>query len=107
MRKAALQRRLSAGLVKRKIARATDQRNEIRHGYRAGTGILRYRARIHVVSVHNISLHGATIGTEIAFSIGERVDLYLRKQGYIAGSVCWIKNARVGLEFDAPLMRLA
>lgn len=107
MRKAALQRRLSAGLVKRKIARATDQRNEIRHGYRAGTGILRYRTRNHVVFVHNISLHGATIGTAIVFSIGDRVELYLRKQGYIAGSVCWIKNACVGLEFDAPLTRLA
>lgn len=107
MGKILFERHLSAGLVKRKVARASDHRQEARHGYRAGTGVLRFRDGEHVVSVHNISAHGATVGIDITLQIGEAVELFLRKHGYVTASACWVKNDRIGLKFDARMARLA
>lgn len=99
-RPAALGASLAAIPVKRETTRMTHQRSGDRlPGIMASTTFAFRRAR-HEAAVLNLSSDGAMIETDVELPIGARVAMTLPDGTDGKCIVRWVRNNRVGLEFD-------
>ena len=94
---------LNGGMIPRQVKRAVDQRAEPRAEAASKTAVLGYRGRNHVVRLLNTSSAGAMVIFPHVPHIGERVTLQLPDCGALAAQVRWVRDGRIGVNFDTPL----
>jgi hypothetical protein len=80
-----------------------DQRSERRIEPSAEHAVLEHRGLEHSVRVLNISSSGAMIAFHTVPHIGERVRLHQLGSESMAGFVRWVRDGRVGINFDRPV----
>jgi hypothetical protein len=93
---------LDGGMIPRSVKRMFDQRSEPRIQPDADHAVLEHRGGRHPVRVLNISASGAMVDYHSVPHIGERVRLELLGQAPLGGFVRWVRDGRVGVNFDAP-----
>ena len=57
-----------------------------------------------LVRVVNVSREGAMVAPALGLRIGEPVTLRLAGDIRVAGSIRWIRDGRMGINFDVPLV---
>jgi len=90
-------------MIPRSVTRLWDQREEPRVEPDEDHAVLDHRGRRHAVKVVNLSSAGAMIAFASIPHIGERVRLQLFGREPVTGFVRWVRDGRVGINFDAPL----
>lgn len=91
---------LAAIPVKRTASRTTNQREGDRLPGIVAETVLTLRRKKHAARVVNLSSDGAMLEVEAEFGIGERVSIALGDGSEGKCIVRWIRDGRVGLEFD-------
>jgi hypothetical protein len=86
--------------IRREESRHSDQRREPRQVQVVDQAVLRYRARRYDVPVLNLSSRGAMIQCDLRPRIGARVDIRFADCNDTACSVRWLRDGRIGLEFN-------
>jgi hypothetical protein len=86
--------------IKRQEARVTNHRSEDRHRGIVERSTLVFRRRRLEVGVINVSSRGAMIVTEVEPRIGEKVDIVLSGDNRTRCIVRWVREGRIGLEFE-------
>lgn len=81
-----------------------DQRMETRHKGLVDDAVLSARGREKLVRVVDISAEGAMVTPASTLRIGEKVVLRLVGDLDVPGTVRWIRDKRMGINFDAPLI---
>jgi hypothetical protein len=94
---------LDGSMVPRSERRTIDERGEARHPAAAGTAMLDYRGRKHVVRLVNVSKSGAMVIFPHVPNIGEPLNLHLLDRGLVTAQVIWVKDGRIGVSFATPL----
>jgi len=94
---------LNGSMIPRTVRRLFDQRAETREIAAARSAILGLRGRDYPVEVANLSPSGAMIAFARTPHIGERVSLQLPDRAAIEGSVCWVRDGKIGINFLSPL----
>lgn len=94
---------LTGDMIPRAVARMFDQRSEERVEPTAEHAVLDYRGTKCAVALLNVSRCGAMIGLSETLNIGERVGLQILDRKPVSGFVRWIRDGRIGLNFDTPL----
>jgi hypothetical protein len=94
---------LTGGMIPRAVARMFDQRSEERVEATAEHAVLDYRGSKRAVKLLNVSRWGAMIGLPETLNIGERVGLQVLDRKTVSGFVRWVRDDRIGLNFDTPL----
>jgi hypothetical protein len=96
---------LDGGMIPRSVKRVFDQRDEPRFELdgELQTAVLEHGGRNNVVRVGNISNSGAMVIYADVPHIGESVTLQLLDHGAVTGQVRWVRDGRIGINFDAPL----
>ena len=61
---------------------------------------MEFRGRKHVVRLVNGSASGAMVIFPLVPHIGEQVWLQLLEQGQVSAKVRWVRDGRVGINFD-------
>lgn len=89
-------------MIPRSVTRLFDQRAEPRIEPDEDHGVLEHRGRRHPVNVVNLSSSGAMVEYETVPHIGERVRLQLLGREPVAGFVRWVRDGRIGVNFDVP-----
>ena len=84
------------------IRRLLDERGEERMALGSQTAMLEHQGRRHVVRLVNLSPSGAMVLFEEIPHIGEVVTLQLPDRAQQAASICWVREGRIGLNFDLP-----
>ena len=80
-----------------------DQRSEERIEPTSEHAVLDYRGTQRAVGLLNVSRSGAMIGFSEPLNIGERVRLQILDRKPVFGYVRWVRDDRIGLNFDTPL----
>lgn len=93
---------LKGDMVLRTVPRTADQRAEPRHGPIGRGAMLRFRGRMQMVWLSNLSHEGAMIGWQERPRIGEDVTLEL-DGARVPAFVRWVRDGRVGLNFTRAL----
>ncbi|HEX2763369.1 MAG TPA: PilZ domain-containing protein [Allosphingosinicella sp.] len=86
--------------IKRQEARVTDHRSEDRHRAIVERSTLIFRRRRIEVGVINVSSRGAMVVAEVEPRIGEKVDIVLSGDNRTRCIVRWVREGRIGLEFE-------
>jgi len=94
---------LDGGMIPRTVRRMFDQRSEPRHELQAGTALLTARGKSVVVPLVNLSANGAMIRLSTMLHIGESISLQILDRGEVRGQVRWVRDGRVGINFERPL----
>ena len=96
---------LEGSKIPRAVRRLFDERDEPRYDAEGEfqTAVLTHRGQNHVIRVGNISASGAMVVYAAVPDVGEAVTLQLLDHGAVAGHVRWVRDGRVGINFDAPL----
>ena len=94
---------LTGDMIPRAVTRMFDQRSEERIEPTAEHAVLGYRGTSKAVALLNVSRSGAMIGFPEALNIGERVRLQILDKSPVHGFVRWVRDDRIGLNFDTPL----
>lgn len=97
---------LAAIPVKRTESRTTNQRDGDRLPDVLAETVLTLRRKKYEARVVNISSDGAMLEVEAELLIGERVSISLGDGSDGKCVVRWVKNGRVGLEFDGYSLEL-
>lgn len=92
---------LDGGMIPRTVKRMLDERLEERFPASSGTAVMDFRGRKHVVRLVNTSPSGAMVIFPLVPHIGEQVSLQLLDQGQVAARVRWVRDGRIGINFDA------
>ena len=95
---------LAGSMIPRTARRVVDQRFEARHSGLVDDAVLAARGREKLVRVVNISAEGAMIAPALSLRIGEAVSLRLAGDVRVTGSVRWIRDGRMGVNFTVPLI---
>ncbi len=95
---------LAGSMIPRTAARVVDQRWEARHSGLVDDAVLAARGRERLVRVINISGEGAMTTAASGLRIGEKVSLRLVGDVVALGSVRWIRDGRMGINFSTPLV---
>lgn len=82
------------------LRRLLDERAEERSDGEAQTAVLNHRGHRHVVRVANLSASGVMIVYSGDLAEGEELVLQLLDQGSVTGKVRWVRDGRVGVNFD-------
>ena len=90
---------LGSVAVPREAARTADHRDDDRHRLVHETASIRFKRKVHLVDLINLSGGGAMIGSDIKPRLWDRIDLILGEGGAIECAVRWIRGERIGLEF--------
>lgn len=98
---------LSAVRISRQEARRCDQRREGRHLNLVEQAALKWQRRTHEVAVLNVSSQGAMIESDIEPRIGARVDIAFPGCEPTRCSVRWLREGRIGLEFEQTTLVIA
>jgi hypothetical protein len=91
---------LTAIAIKRNEARLTNQRCEDRLRDIVDSTTIVFRRRKREVRVVNVSSRGAMIECELEARIGEKVDILFTPDNKTRCVVRWIREGRIGLEFE-------
>lgn len=91
---------LDGGMIPRTVKRMLDERAEERVPASSGTAVMEFRGRNHVVRLVNTSASGAMVIFPLVPHIGEQVSLQLLDQGRVAARVRWVRDGRIGINFD-------
>ncbi len=94
---------LDGGMIPRTVRRVFDERGEPREPFASQTAVLAHRGRNHVVKVLNVSNSGAMVIFPVLPHIGEAVTLQLLDWGQVHGSVRWVRDGKIGINFAAAL----
>ena len=96
---------LDGSMVPRSVKRMFDQRDEPRYDVEGElqTASMTFRGKSHVVRVGNVSSSGAMVVFADIPHIGEAVSLQLLDHGAVAGQVRWVRDGRIGINFDTPI----
>ena len=94
---------LSGAMIPRRVKRLFDQRCEARLEPAHDVAVLGWRGREMQVVLGNLSNEGVMIEFAQVPNIGETVSLQLLDRGTVSGQVRWVRDARVGINFSAPL----
>ncbi len=94
---------LDGAMIPRSVRRIFDERAEPRVGAESQTAVMDFRGRKHVVRLGNISPSGAMVIFDPMPHIGELVTLQLLGRDPVQGHVRWVRDGRIGINFDAPL----
>jgi hypothetical protein len=92
--------------IRREETRRCDQRRETRQVNVVDQATIRYRGRRYEVPVLNLSSRGAMIDCELRPRIGARVDIRFADCNDTACSVRWLRDGRIGLEFDKETLMI-
>lgn len=95
---------LAGSIIPRSVQRTVDQRWERRHQGLVDDAVLGARGREKLVRVVNISREGAMITPAPPLRIGEPVTLRLPGELCVPGTVQWIREGRLGINFTTPLV---
>ena len=93
---------LNGSMIPRSVRRMFDERAEPREEVVSATAVLELRGRKHVVRLINVSQSGAMLIFQATPNIGEAVTLRLSGRGRIHGNICWVRDGRIGINFDEP-----
>lgn len=99
----ASQFKLDGSIVPRTQTRHIDERCEPRVDASSQTAVLEFRGRKHVVRLVNLSPSGAMVIFSLIPHIGETISITLIGRARIDGSVCWVRDGKIGVSFAAPL----
>lgn len=94
---------LEGGMIPRSVKRMFDHRVEPRLEPDEDCAVLDHRGQQHAVKVINVSLSGAMVNFDLMPHIGERVQLKLLGRKPAPGFVRWVRDGRIGVNFDTPL----
>ena len=94
---------LTGDMIPRSVRRVFDQRAEERLEPTSEHAVLDVRRTKRAVRVMNISRSGAMIDYPEPLNIGERVRLQIMDRPAVFGFVRWVRDGRIGLNFDTPL----
>lgn len=94
---------LHGGMILRAVNRLVDQRAETRVQPDADHAVLEHRRHLHTVRLINLSSEGAMVAFDGIPHIGERVLLQVVDRQVVTGFVRWVRDGRIGINFDAPL----
>ena len=94
---------LDGGMIPRSVKRMFDQREEPRIEPDEDNGVLEHRNRRYAVQLVNLSSSGAMVIFDLMPHIGERVQLQLLGRKPASGYVRWVRDGRIGVNFDMPL----
>lgn len=89
-------------MVPRAIRRQFDQRSEPRGDAGLERATVEVGGREHGVRLVNLSNSGAMVIFSLIPNIGEPISLMLNGRGCVSGSVCWVKDGKVGITFSSP-----
>ena len=91
---------LNGAMIPRTAKRMLDERSEERFPAGSETAVMEFRGRKHVVRLVNSSPSGAMVIFPLVPHIGEEVSLQLLEQGQVYAKVRWVRDGRVGINFD-------
>jgi hypothetical protein len=91
---------LNGAMIPRTVKRMIDERSEERCPAGSETAVMEFRGRKHVVRLVNSSPSGAMVIFPLVPHIGEQVSLQLLEQGRLSARVRWVRDGRVGINFD-------
>jgi hypothetical protein len=91
---------LDGAMIPRSVKRMFDERTEERFPAGAEIAMMHFRGRKHVVRLVNRSSSGAMVIFPLVPHIGEQVSLQLLEQGQVSARVRWVRDGRVGINFD-------
>ena len=91
---------LDGAMIPRTVKRVFDQRSEERFPAGSETAVMQFRGRKHVVQLVNSSPSGAMVIFPLVPHIGEQVSLQLLEQGQVSARVRWVRDGRIGINFD-------
>ena len=91
---------LDGAMIPRTVKRMIDHRSEERFPADSETAVMEFRGRKHVVRLVNSSASGAMVIFPLVPHIGERVSLQLLEQGHLSARVRWVRDGRIGINFD-------
>lgn len=94
---------LDGAMVPRRVTRHVDHRSEPRFEAEAETAVLELRGRRHIVELVNVSASGAMFIFSLIPYIGETIRLELGERGQVSGSVCWVRDGKIGVSFSGPV----
>jgi hypothetical protein len=94
---------LDGGMIPRTVKRMLDERSEERFPAGPETAVMEFRGRKHEVRLVNASPSGAMVIFPLVPHIGEQVSLQLLEQGHISAKVRWVRDGRIGINFDGQL----
>lgn len=92
---------LHGSMIPRTVRRMFDERAEPREEVESQTAVLELRGRKHMVRIANVSPSGAMVIFSLMPHIGEGVVLHLLGRGRVHGTVCWVRDGRIGVNFAA------
>ena len=93
---------LDGAMVPRAIRRQFDQRCEPRYDAALERATVELGGREHCVRLVNLSPSGAMVIFSLIPNIGEPISLKLNGRGRVSGSVCWVRDGKIGITFSAP-----
>lgn len=93
---------LDGSMVPRSVTRYVDHRSEPRLDAEAQTAVLELRGRKHIVELVNVSASGAMLIFSLIPYIGETIRLELGGRGQVSGTVCWVRDGKIGVNFADP-----
>ncbi len=91
---------LHGAMIPRTVKRIVDERSEERSPAGSETAVIEFRGRKHVVRLVNSSPSGAMVIFSQVPHIGEQVSLQLLEQGQVSAKVRWVRDGRIGINFD-------
>ena len=92
---------LHGSMIPRSVKRMFDERAEPREEAESQTAVLEVRGRKHMVRLANLSPSGAMLVFPLMPNIGEEVVLHLLSRGRVKAHVCWVRDGKVGVNFEA------
>ena len=90
---------LDGSMVPRAVTRNWDQRDEPRSEVRSQTAIVELRGRNYEVELANISRSGAMLIFSLIPQIGETISIRLPGRPAMSGSICWVRDGKIGINF--------
>jgi hypothetical protein len=91
---------LDGAMIPRTVKRMFDERFEERLPSEAESAVMGFRGRKHPVRLVNRSASGAMVIFSLVPHIGEQVSLQLLDQGQVSAKVRWVRDGRIGINFD-------
>jgi len=98
---------LSGVRIRREETRRCDQRGEGRHVNVVDRAVVTWQRRNYEVAVLNVSSRGAMIESGLLPRIGARVDIRFADCNRTRCYVRWVRDGRIGLEFDSETLVIA
>lgn len=94
---------LDGGMIPRSVTRRFDQREEPRDPPPVDRAMLVHGGADHDVALLNLSPSGAMVIFSSMTHIGDPIELGLPGRSPVPGKVCWVRDGRIGVNFDDPL----